>query len=288
MAKKDKEKKISWFKRATRVVGMNPKTFEEWWRIKVNNIQLISILIVLVAVLFTFNYLMFAYTPVAYILPEGSKNRSRAKLEETAHKLDELERQLNSQDKYILNLQNIILGNVSFDSIYIEDSSDNFDVDALFDMDTTISEVEKKLNESVKAHIDNLKTHEVESMSQLFLFEPVNGTISQRFRLPDHPGVDVVTAKDSKIKACLNGIVINSSYSNDDGHIIIISHDNNLISVYKHAKEVFVKTGDKVSTGGTIGIVGNTGERSTGPHLHFELWSDMGPINPLDYFSFRN
>lgn len=286
MKKKEKKNQKNWFKRSTRIVGMNPITFEEWWRVKINRIQLISISLILVIVLFLVNYLIFAYTPLGYLLPENIKNRNKQKIEATAIRVANLEKRLIAQDNYIVNLQKVILGEVSIDSIYSSSVNEQSDSNKALLVDTTISKAEKQLDQNLKDNAEKQKSNNNQIFDNLFLYDPVVGEISRKFRLPNHPGVDIVTKKDEQIKACLNGVVLHSSYNDQDGHTIILSHENKIISVYKHAQKVYVNVGDKVTRGKAIGVVGNTGERSSGPHLHFELWSDMGPVNPLDYFSF--
>jgi|SRR5690554_852149 len=283
---KKQEKKKNWFKRSTRIVGMDPITFEEWWRIKINRIQIISIFLLLAVVLFFFNFFIFSYTPLGYLLPENIKNRNKQKIELAALRVDKMERQIIAQEKYIHNLQKVILGEVSVDSIYMIDNVELGDNELSSKVDTSISVVEKRLDKNLKNNAERLKQKQEKLFDHLFLFDPVIGEVSQKFRIPNHPGVDIVTLKDTPIKACLSGIVLHASYDDEDGYTVILSHENDIISVYKHAKTIYVKVGDKVATGKAIGVVGNTGERSTGPHLHFELWSDMGPLNPLDYFSF--
>jgi murein DD-endopeptidase MepM/ murein hydrolase activator NlpD len=286
MKKSEKKKKKNWFKRSTRIVGMDPVTFEEWWRVKINRIQLISTTLIIVIILFFLNFIFFSYTPIGYILPENIKNRNKQKIEATAIRVASLEKKLIAQDNYIINLQKVILGEVSIDSIYTDNSNESADKNAALVVDTTISKAEKQLDQNLKENALKKKKTNDQLFDHLFLFDPVEGEISRKFRIPNHPGVDIVTKKEEQIKACLNGVVLHSSYDDQDGFTIILSHENEIISVYKHAQKVYVNVGDKVTRGKAIGVVGNTGERSSGPHLHFELWSDMGPINPMDYFSF--
>ena len=281
--KKSEKKKKNWFKRSTRIVGMDPISFEEWWRVKINRLQLISISLIFIVFLFLINYLIFSYTPIGYLLPENIKNRNKQKIESTAIRVDSFEKKLKAQDNYILNLQKVILGKVSIDSVY--STNINQKIDQLI-VDTTISNAEKQLDQNLKENQEKKGKKNDQLFDQLFLYDPVHGQVSQRFKIPNHPGVDIVTKEDEQIKACLNGVVLHSSYDDQDGHTVILSHENEIISVYKHAQRIYVKVGDKVTRGKAIGVVGNSGERTTGTHLHFELWSDMGPLNPLDYFSF--
>src|SRR5690554_5588742 len=149
MKKTEKKKKNNWFKRSTRIVGMNPITFEEWWRVKINRIQLISIALLFVIVLFIFNYLIFSYTPIGYLLPENIKNRNKQKIEATATRVASLEKRLIAQDKYINNLQKVILGEVSIDSIYTANLDNQIESSTALKVDTTISNAEKQLDQNL-------------------------------------------------------------------------------------------------------------------------------------------
>lgn len=102
----------------------------------------------------------------------------------------------------------------------------------------------------------------------------------------EHFGVDLVAPKNEAIKATLDGTVIFAEWTLETGYVIEIQHTNNLISVYKHNSVLHKKQGDKVNAGDVIAIVGNSGELSTGPHLHFELWYNGIPINPQEYIMF--
>ena len=88
------------------------------------------------------------------------------------------------------------------------------------------------------------------------------------------------------MKATLDGTVIFTGWTLETGYIISIQHSNNIISVYKHNSTLLKKTGDYVKAGDPIAIVGNTGELTTGPHLHFELWHNGTAANPKEFMSF--
>jgi murein DD-endopeptidase MepM/ murein hydrolase activator NlpD len=98
--------------------------------------------------------------------------------------------------------------------------------------------------------------------------------------------VDVVAKKDEPVKCVADGTVILSSWTNDTGHIIAIQHQGNLISVYKHNSVLLKKAGNFVRAGEIISVIGNSGELTTGPHLHFELWHNSNPVNPEIFVSF--
>lgn len=122
-----------------------------------------------------------------------------------------------------------------------------------------------------------------------YLASPVRGTISSGFlaeNRKNHLGVDIVAPKNSAISAVKDGIVISSDWSLETGHSITIQHDHDLVSVYKHNEKLLKKTGERVSQGEAIAIIGNSGELSSGPHLHFELWYNANPVDPAEYIEF--
>jgi len=122
---------------------------------------------------------------------------------------------------------------------------------------------------------------------QLLFFPPVNGLISDSFNLKtNHFAVDLVAKKGSKIKSVKRGTVIVSDWNPETGYVIGIQHEDNFISFYKHCSVLLKKVGDIVSTGENIAIIGNSGELSSGPHLHLELWKNGAPLNPTNYIAF--
>jgi len=124
-------------------------------------------------------------------------------------------------------------------------------------------------------------------LSQIHFFVPVNGVISNHFNsITDHFGIDLVSGPNSRISAVLNGTVIFSGWTLETGYVIYIQHEADLISAYKHNAELLKNTGDLVNAGEAIAIIGNSGELTTGPHLHFELWHNGTALNPEQYIDF--
>lgn len=111
---------------------------------------------------------------------------------------------------------------------------------------------------------------------------PVSGFISRNFD-PErgHMGVDFVVKSGTPVYVSANGFVIFANYTVRDGNMIIVSHPGNYISIYKHCSSLLKKERDIVIQGELIALSGNTGEITTGAHLHFEIWKDGVPINPI-------
>lgn len=279
-----KKNNTKWMKVTTRVVGMDPVTFQESWRFKISRLQLLSLFFLILFIFFILYFILFSYTPLGQVLPENIKNRNKEKIESTMIQIDNLEQQVVLQDEYIRNLQNVILGNISIDSVFSKREL-VYESNVLAP-DTSLSLAEKQLEKQVNLNTQFNNVSKTNRLNDIFLFDPINGAISQDFDEKKHLGVDVITKPNETIKACLEGVVLHTSYDDKYGFTIVINHQNDITSVYKHLQKVLVKTGEIVKTGESIGIVGNTGESSTGPHLHFELWSNLGALDPLDYLSF--
>ena len=120
----------------------------------------------------------------------------------------------------------------------------------------------------------------------LFL-SPLKGEITNRFDLKKgHYGIDVIASNNEAVKAILNGTVVYADWTPENGHVIQLQHAQNLVSTYKHNSFLLKKTGDLVKAGDAVAIVGNSGELSTGPHLHFELWHNGIPLDPEKFVVF--
>ena len=126
-----------------------------------------------------------------------------------------------------------------------------------------------------------------QELQEVFFFSPITGIVSGPFDLSEeHYGIDIVAKSDEPVKSIADGSVIMADWTQDSGYVIAIQHRNNLISVYKHNSALLKKVGTFVSAGEIIAIIGNTGELTTGPHLHFEIWYNGTPVNPEDFVSF--
>jgi len=124
-------------------------------------------------------------------------------------------------------------------------------------------------------------------LDQKYLIAPVRGTVSNKFDYEsEHFGIDVIAPKDEPIAAVLDGVVIQSDWSLKDGNSISILHPDNLISRYQHTSVLLKDVGAKVKAGEAIAIIGNSGEQSDGPHLHFELWFEGQAVDPAQFIHF--
>jgi len=259
----------------------NPQNFREVWSFNSNGVRVLSLLLLF--------FLAFSFA-LAYFLgfslfSSEAKSIEREQLEAQTLKIDSLTEQIQAQEDYILVIRKIVSGeipiNTSFDSIPKKLN----EVD-LSKIETKETKEEESISKKVKN--DLLTKNDSQSDSKITYFaSPVVGVISQSFDRKSHPGIDVVTEKDKVVNACLSGTVVYSGFTRKDGYLIVIDHGNKFLSVYKHNKRVLKKIDTKVQLGDPIAIVGDTGENSDGPHLHFELWLDQQPVDPIKYMNFK-
>lgn len=258
-------------------------TYHEKWSFNVSSLSLISIVLVYSLVLIVIVMVLFRYTSLNAYVMAGGGDETRVLVEQQSNTIDSLYAITSSNEKYLNDLKKL-LNDEPFD-----------DTTKLQKQDTTYLNYEPDFRRSKE---DSLLRQKVEyeskggnknekGFSVDFFFPPVNGRVSQSFNLQKgHYGVDIVTTADEPIKACLDGTAIAAGWIPGEGNIFIIQHNNDLISVYKHCSVLLKNQGDKILTGDPIGIVGNTGENTSGPHLHFELWQKGGALNPQEFISF--
>jgi murein DD-endopeptidase MepM/ murein hydrolase activator NlpD len=202
---------------------------------------------------------------------------------------DSLQDALAVRDLYIANLRLVLNGELPADSTNVlrpvERQPDAADLSA--------SEADSVLRERVRreqAYAVNTGEAggKAAGLAGIIFFPPLRGIVTSAYERSDgHYGIDIVTKADEAVKATLDGTVVMASWTSDGGHVLQVQHRNDLVSVYKHNSVLLKKVGDKVKAGEAVAIVGDSGELTTGPHLHFELWLDGEPIDPQAYMVFK-
>jgi len=281
MAKKeksitDKNKKVF------RLVLLDDVSLKEYINLKLTKANIFTYggaLVILIGILVG---LLFVFTPIKYFLPPVENYKLEKKILETSILIDSLEKEVLYRDKYFSQISNIITSN-KIDQYGNIDTSANKNLLTRSQKDSILNELLKRDEENL-AEIRNDNNSNVEKTN---FYKPVSGVVSNNFDPSiGHLGVDIVAGVNSPVYATLQGTVVLATWSLNSGYVIQIQHSNNIISVYKHNSELLKKEGDKVSAGDPIALVGNTGEQTTGPHLHFEIWQDGVPVNPLNYINF--
>ena len=191
-------------------------------------------------------------------------------------------------NEFLIPFVGLKLGKHQFEFQINKEFFEDYGYDEFESCDIKVNLVLEKKSTMLELHFKHKGTVHVPCDLTSEMFDlPVKGKISQRFNAKNHQAIDIVTPPDTYFAACLSGTVIYSGFSQKDGNILIIEHPNNYLSVYKHARTTLKKAGEKVRVGDVIGIVGNTGANTSGPHLHFELWLNQQAVDPMKYMEFE-
>lgn len=293
MAKENKEpalrRLIQKLRVKYRLVIMNDQTFEEKVSFRLSRMNVFIVIGFSAILLIVLTSYIIAYTGLREYIPGYTDRKMKRLTVENAYLLDSLEELTRLNQQWMLNIGNVIDGNIPGENDYsAPDSTRNFDTLTLTrSREDSMLRIEMEQLEEFNLAVYNESTNHPSSISNLFFVAPVRGRITNGFNPSEgHFGIDIVGKDDETVKATLDGVVIFSSWTLEMGYVISIQHPNNLMSVYKHNNALLKKQGDKVSAGEAIAVFGGTGELSTGPHLHFELWHNGRPVNPREYMNF--
>lgn len=267
-----------------RFVIMKDSSFEEKLSVKLTRINVIAFLATLVFLCFFSTMLLIAYTPLSEYVPGKSSIEVQKSLIELNIKSDSLEAILVSRSIYLENINKIINGEeLVTPENYAEIT--NTQIPISFEKSKEDSLFRVKVEAEDKSSI--YKKDKPNNNTTLIFFTPLTGLISDGYNnKTKHFGIDLVAKEKSRISSVLEGTVIISHWAYETGYVIGVQHKNDYLSFYKHNSVLLKSVGDYVNAGDHIAIIGNSGEFSSGPHLHFELWHKGIPVNPENYISF--
>ncbi len=290
MPENKKEKKIiNKLRHKYRLIIYNDNTFEEVWNKHLSRLNVFSIFGSITILLIVIVILIIAYTPLREFIPgypDGNMSRN-IKLNEI--KLDSIENEIKIRDQYFSNIKNIIEGNISIDTQLFKNpdtSLKNSNISNIKSKEDSMLRIQVEIEDSYNLNLQTENTQNSDFKNIRF-FPPLKGVITENFNIAEnHYGIDIVAAPKKVISATLDGTITLSTWTLETGYIIQIQHENNIVSVYKHLSHQIKAQGSHVKAGDAIAIIGNSGEYSSGPHLHFELWFKGVPIDPIEYIIF--
>ena len=274
------------FKFKYKLTITNENTLEEIVGIHVSKLNGVSVLLFAVTVIFLITSVIIAFTPLRNYLPGYMNSEVREQVVLNALRADSLQWVLERQRMYIMNIQDIISGNVKVDSVHTIDSLTVTRTEELVERTQAEDDFRKQYEETERYNLTTIDNAPV--MSGLIFFRPTRGMVSSDFDAnKQHYGIDIAANPNESVLATLDGTVILATYTADTGYVIQVQHAQNLVSVYKHCGSLLKKVGDTVKAGEAIALVGKTGEKTTGgPHLHFELWNKGRALDPSKYIVF--
>ena len=266
---------------------INETSYEEVFNFRLSQLHVLTALSVLAVILVVLTILLIAFTDLREFIPGYPDGNMRQMIAQNALRVDSLENELLKRDRFFKSIRLVLNGG---DTTSLERSREDT---ARYRNDTIRFQTSEQENE-FRAAIEererfNLSLGMKEQNHDYYhFFPPVEGIVTQSFdEKKRHYGTDIVAKANAKVAAVLDGVVIFTDWTVKTGYVIQVQHTNDLISVYKHNSILLKKQGDYVRAGEVLGVVGNTGEESSGPHLHFELWRAGNPLNPENFIKFK-
>lgn len=270
-----------------RLVILNEETFEERFAMRLTRLNVFVAGSLLAIFLVGITILIISYTPLKEYIPGHASLALQKRAVALGFKTDSLATAVNMNDQYIKSVKRVLRGDVS---------AEKFNKDSIIAAaELDVSEIQ--LSPSKEDSLLRVKVEKEDKYNlferatlgvDLVLFPPAIGPVSSDFSIEDkHYAVDIVLSSGTPIKATATGRVLFSEWTYETGYVIIIDHGNSLLSVYKHNSLLTKAQGDFVSAGEVIAMSGGSGELSSGPHLHFELWNNRYPINPSEFIDFK-
>lgn len=277
--KKFKQKLLSKY----RLVILNDNTFEEKISFNLSRLNVFVFAGFSIIALIGLTTMLIAFTPLREFIPGYSSTALKRNAYTLTHKTDSLTVALEVNKKQLHSIRRVLTGDVfSKDTVSVSTTSEISQFVAV-----PTSKEDSLLRRNVERE-DKYNLSESDYNQESFvLFPPIKGNISEGFHQDSkHFAVDVVVAEGTPVKAVADGRVIFAEWTVETGYVLIVDHGNQLLSVYKHNSAINKSQGDFVKKGEVISFSGGTGELSTGPHLHFELWSKGYPLDPTNFIDF--
>lgn len=270
-----------------RMIILNEDTFEEKISFRLTRLNVFVITTLAAILLVAGTTVLIAFTGLREYIPGYSSTTLKQRATNLAYKTDSLHTILELNNQYYNSIRQVLKGDVK---------SVSFNRDSLMEanrmnpekVDLSPSREDSLLREIVAQEDKYNFLETATSRANYALFPPIKGPISEGYNIREkHYGVDIVAAQNAPVKSVADGTIVFSAWTAETGNVIIIEHGYGLLSVYKHNSSLTKEQGELVRKGEVVATAGSTGEYSTGPHLHFELWSEGHPVNPSDFIDFE-
>jgi len=285
--KGEKVNKVSGLKKLFnqyRIVVISEQTFEDKFYFRLSRITVILASLLSITFIATSTYFVIAYSPIKEFIPGYPSSKMRIEAISNAIKVDSITLNIEKQQRYLQAIKSALSGEIKAEEIpalAIENTQKTF-------INPPKTSEEDSILRAIIAEEDKYNVISDNDDAPLFiLFTPAKGIVSEKFSLEEkHFAVDIALKENAPIKSVARGTVIFSEWTAETGYVIILEHPYGLLSVYKHNESLTKLQGDNVEAGEVIALAGNTGEFSTGFHLHFELWTEGYPLDPEKFIDF--
>ena len=284
------QKVKNWIEKKFLFVIRRKEDFSVITSFSITKIRIVLLLVLLLMTCFSLSLILSKTLLSKWFDPAYIETENMAKIFALSETVDSLLLEVEAKDNYVRNIQGIIAGDEMVDTLITGEGEIPLEVNR--------REIDLyKTSEATKSIIEEFESIPLEeygyggvtstSFSDAYFFPPLQGVVTGNFEpSKSHFGVDIVSAENEPVKAIADGTVIFASWTLETGYVVTIQHSNELISIYKHNSVLLKNLGDPVKGGEIVAIIGNTGEQTTGQHLHMEMWYKGNPLNPQEFITF--
>jgi murein DD-endopeptidase MepM/ murein hydrolase activator NlpD len=286
---KPKKTLSNWLTSRYQLIIRNEENFAEKTSLGFTYSKVILFSVIIFSIIFVTSLFLSRTLLAKWFDPRHAQIEMNKQLVELKEQFDSLAVEVDRKDQFILNFQRVLSGDTSNfkdPAQIMQGENKPLPKTAEVKLAPADSQFRKEFEKSDLSLI-TLTSGKYRELQETFFFSPITGFISDHFDIKkSHYGVDIVAKTNEAVKNVADGTILFASWTQDSGYVIMIQHRGNLISVYKHNAELLKKVGTFVNAGEIISIVGNSGEMTDGPHLHFELWYNGNPLNPEEFVTF--
>ena len=273
-----------------RLAIFNEQTYEEVWQMRLSRLNVFTVVGSLAIVLVLLVILLIAYTGLREYIPGYPDGNQRKMMVRNVNRVDSLITEIEKRDRFFQSIKSVVQGEVpSSEMEEANDTSTGKEQKVSFEKSKEDEAFRQQVEAEEKYNLAVLENSEkIAELNQIYFYSPLKGIVVKQFKESEsHFGVDIVSNPGETVLSIMDGTVIFSGWTVETGYTLMIQHSSDLISAYKHNSNLLKKAGDKIAAGEPIANVGNSGELTTGPHLHFELWYLGTAVNPTEYILFE-
>ena len=281
----------SWLVNKYLLIIRNEENFAEKSTLSFTYAKVILLAVTIFVLLMLLSLLLVKTLLAQWFDPRHAQIEANKRLMSLQIKVDSLALEVDQKDRFILNFQRVLSGDTAQvyeaynDQVTSEGNMENNNIDV-----TSLSPVDSQFRqefEQTDLSLLRFASASYGDLQEIFFFSPIVGFVSAPYNVREgHFGIDIVAKKNEPVKCVADGTVIMASWTQDSGYVMAIQHRGNIISVYKHNAELLKEVGNFVNAGEIISIIGNTGDLTDGPHLHFELWYNGTSVDPEEFVTF--
>ena len=285
--KESKKEVIEKLKKRYHLKMVREANLEEVFALHVSRFSIYMTIGISIILLISLVSAIIFFTPVRQLIPGYPDRQLQKNIVSNARMVDSLEHELLIRDQYFRSIKTIMMGDEPESFHNPSDTFQNYE-----HIDFSISKEDSMLRAQVERETQfsiyqNSEEAVVNDLAMVHFYPPLNGMVTNSIDIANnHFGTDIVAKPNQVVSSVLDGTVIQATWSVEFGYVIQVQHEHNLISAYKHNSELLKPVGSRVRAGDPIAIIGNSGELTWGPHLHFELWFDGKAVDAETYINF--